>query len=133
MSITFEKALGMNTTALKLRAERASVISSNLANMDTPNYKARDINFHDAMKAKMGEGLTQTMRSTHRGHMDFNSNSMGAGHFYRVPTQPSIDGNTVEENTEHAEFMKNSLEFQVAFTLLNSKFKGMRKAIKGDG
>jgi flagellar basal-body rod protein FlgB len=51
---------------------------------------------------------------------------------YRVPSQPSIDGNSVEEHVEHAEFMKNSLDFQVAFTLLNSSFKGLSKALRGE-
>lgn len=133
MAITFEKALGINEATLKLRAERASVLSSNLANQDTPNYKARDIDFKDALKAQMGEGMKQPMSSTQEGHFNFSQAGFStADRLYRVPIQPSIDGNTVEEDIEHAEFMKNSLEFQVAFTFLNSKFKGLTKAIKGE-
>ena len=133
MAISFANAMGLSESALRLRSERASVLSNNLANIDTPNYKARDINFEEALKAKMGEGLDRPMKATQQGH--FNMSGPGfsmAEHYYRTPMQPSIDGNTVEENIEHAEYMKNSLEFQVAFTLLSSKFKGMTKAIKGE-
>lgn len=133
MAITFEKALGMNEAALRLRSEKASVLSNNLANMDTPNYKARDIDFHAALKSQMGQSLSRPMSSTQRGHFQtFEGDASQAERLYRSPMQPSIDGNTVEEDIEHAEFMKNSLEFQVAFTFLNSKFRGLTKAIKGE-
>jgi flagellar basal-body rod protein FlgB len=133
VAISFEKALGMNEAALKLRGERASIISSNLVNADTPNYQARDINFHEALKQKMGTGNAGHLRTTNTRHQGFGDGiNTKSEHYFRTPTQPSIDGNTVEENIEHAEFMKNSLEFQVAFTFLNSKFKGLTKAIKGE-
>ncbi len=135
MAITFDSALGMSEAALRLRVARAGVLSSNLANADTPNYKARDINFQEALAAKMGGSTNSAMRSTHSQHMSMTSDESGLGSddfYYRVPSQPSIDGNTVEENKEHAEFMKNNMEFQSAFTFLNSKFKGLTKAIRGD-
>ncbi len=135
MAISFDSALGMNEAALRLRVARAGVLSSNLANADTPNYKARDINFQEALASKMGQSSSTSMRATHGNHMDVGSASSGLSSedfYYRVPTQPSIDGNTVEENKEHAEFMKNNMEFQAAFTFLNSKFKGLQKAIRGD-
>lgn len=137
MAISFDKALGIQEAALKLRVARASVLSSNLANADTPNYKARDINFQEALAAKMS-GLSSrqsdsAMRGTRVGHLDTDTLSgQEPEYFYRVPSQPSIDGNTVEENIEHAEFMKNGMEFQIAFTFLNSTFKGLTKAIKGE-
>lgn len=135
MAISFANAMGLSESAMKLRAERASVLSNNLANIDTPNYKARDINFEEALNLQMGDGLSKPMKSTHQGHFNMSQGGGAAGmseRYYRAPMQPSIDGNTVEENIEHAEYMKNSLEFQVAFTLLSSKFKGLTKAIKGE-
>ncbi len=132
MAISFDKALGMQEAALKLRVERAGVLSSNLANTDTPNYKARDINFQEALSSQMDGNSIGRMRATNSGHIDHSSGGRPDHEFYyRTPTQPSIDGNTVEENTEHAEFMKNNMEFQAAFTFLNSRFKGMTKAITG--
>ncbi len=134
MTISFENALGTYEVALKLRSDRASVLSSNLANADTPNYKARDFNFHQALKSQtdnMSDRVNLT--KTSNGHMNFSSAERGlADRLYRIPNQPAIDGNTVEEQVEHAEFMKNSLEFQTAFTMLNGRFKGLTKAITGE-
>lgn len=133
MSISFEKALGMRETALTLRAQKASVLSSNLANADTPNYKARDFNFSEALKSSVSSNHSSNLQITRKGHIDTTQSSMGLNHLnYRTPSQPSTDGNTVEEQIEHAEFMKNNLEFQAAFTMLNSSFKGLRKAITGE-
>lgn len=132
MAISFDKAFGLHEAALKLRVERAGVLSSNLANADTPGYKARDINFQEALAAQMN-GKSGRMQATHNGHVDMSNGGRPAHEYiYRTPTQPSIDGNTVEENVEHAEFMKNNMEFQAAFQLLNSKFKGLSKAIRGE-
>ncbi len=134
MTINFNNALGSYEAALKLRTQRAEVLSSNLANADTPNYKARDFDFHKALAAQTSKSAVKGgLHATHLSH--FNSNINGAANVeleYRIPTQPSVDGNTVDEHKEHAEFMSNSLEFQVAFTLLNSRFKGLTSAIRGD-
>ena len=134
MAISFQNALGIYESALRIRAERAGVLSGNLANVNTPNYKARDIDFQAALKTQMNDsGRGVQLRSTHRGHIDFSQTaSIGSEHLYRLPSQPSIDGNTVEEQVEHAEFMKNNLEFQASFTFLNSRFKGLTKAITGE-
>lgn len=131
MAISFQNAIGMREHAFTLRAERASVLSSNLANVDTPNYKARDIDFQSELKRRMGGSDIQHGRMTHSAHMSLDGGASDTDQMYRIPSQPSIDGNSVEAHVEHAEFMKNSLEFQVAFTLLNSGFKGMTKALTG--
>jgi flagellar basal-body rod protein FlgB len=133
MAIGIEKALGMREQALRLRSERANVLSSNLANADTPNYKARDIDFRAEMQARMGKADAAMVRTTNARHMSISGDDqVGFTKLYRTPGQPSIDGNTVEEHVEHAEFMKNSLEFQVAFTMLNSSIKGLTKAFRGE-
>jgi len=133
MAISLENALGMREQALRLRSERANILSSNLANADTPNYKARDIDFRAEMQARMGRADFAMMKQTSARHIQLStSGDAGYSKLYRTPGQPSIDGNTVEEHVEHAEFMKNSLEFQVAFTMLNSSFKGLSKAIRGE-
>lgn len=132
MAINFDQALGAREHAMRLRADRASVLSSNLANVDTPNYKARDIDFHSELKMRMGNNDMRSATRTHGAHLDLHGvDGGGYDKLYRVPSQPSIDGNSVEEHVEHAEFMKNSLEFQVAFTMLNSSFKGLKKALSG--
>lgn len=132
MAISFQNALGNREHALMIRAERAAVLSSNLANVDTPNYKARDINFHSELNKRMSGSGAFKAKLSHASHMSIGEGSNMSDALYRTPGQPSIDGNSVEEHVEHAEFMKNSLEFQVAFTMLNSGFKGLRKAIRGE-
>jgi len=133
MAISFEKAIGLPEAALKLRADRAGVISSNLANADTPGYKARDLDFHQAFAAQTQGKSSHRMAATQEGHIGFSSNPQAMRELsYRTPHQPSVDGNTVEENIEHAEFMKNDLEFQIAFTMLNGSIKGLSKAIRGE-
>ncbi|WP_341938708.1 flagellar basal body rod protein FlgB [Marinimicrobium sp. C2-29] len=133
MAISFDSALGNHEAAFKLRAQRAELLAENMANVDTPNYKAKDLNFRQALARETGEGSQFGMATTHQGHLatDHGSETGHPDVQYRVPNQPSIDGNTVEEQIEHAEYMKNALDFQASFTFLNSKFKGLNTALRG--
>jgi len=132
MSISFSSALGIHESAFKLRAQRAEVLADNMANVDTPNYKAKDIDFRAALARETGEGgfgmASTNARHIRAGESDMENPDMQ----YRVPHQPSIDGNTVEEQIEHAEFMKNSLDYQASFTFLNSRFQGLTSALRGE-
>ncbi len=134
MAINFEAALGIHESALKLRTKRAEVLANNLANADTPNYKARDLDFKALLKGQMqSSGTGITMAVTNEGHRQGNGLSGRDDNLlYRTPQQPSIDGNTVEEHVEHGEYMKNALAFQASFTFLNGKFKGLQTAIRGE-
>ena len=134
MAISFKEHTGLYESALTLRGQRAEVIAGNLANADTPNYKARDFDFQSALNANMASPAGGGhMRITHSMHYQIQGGSPVGGDLeYRTPTQPGIDGNTVEEQVEHAAYMENTLEFQAAFTLLNNRFKGLTAAIKGE-
>jgi flagellar basal-body rod protein FlgB len=134
MAINFDKALGVYESALRLRAQRAELLSSNLVNVDTPNYKARDFDFHSALASAVGSQHTaSSINQTQSQHLDNSSGLAGVNSLsYRTPTQPSIDGNTVDEHLEHAEFMANNLEFQTSFTLLNGRFRSLLTAIRGE-
>ncbi len=133
MSISFESALGIHESALRLRGQRAGVLANNLANIDTPNFKARDLDFKQILNQKVTESNTFNMQATNERHMAV---GLAFGEdpdmLYRTPQQPSIDGNTVEDQIEHAEYMKNALAFQASFQFLNSKFQGLKSAIRGD-
>jgi flagellar basal-body rod protein FlgB len=133
MAINFESALGIHQQALQVRGQRASVIANNLANADTPGYQARDVDFKAILsgQTELANGKS-TMRVTNAKHMAGQALSADTSLLYRTPQQPSIDGNTVEEQVEHAAFMENSLAFQASFTFLNSKFQGLLRAIKGE-
>lgn len=133
MGISFDRALGIHDDALRFRSQRASVLANNLANLDTPNFKARDMDFK-AVLAKANEPAnTIRLATTNDRHHQAEGLMHGDGdELYRVPTQPSIDGNTVEEHVEHAKHMENALQFQATFTFLNSKFKGLTSALRGE-
>jgi len=133
MSISFDSALGIHETALRLRGQRAGILANNLANIDTPNFKARDLDFKQILNQQTSGGDTFGMQMTNERHMSTDSVfGEDASLLYRTPQQPSIDGNTVEDQIEHAEYMKNSLAFQASFQFLNSKFQSLKTAIRGD-
>ncbi|WP_019531720.1 flagellar basal body rod protein FlgB [Dasania marina] len=135
MAISFSNALGVHEAALGLRTKRAEVLASNLTNVDTPNYKARDIDFKSALKSQLAmTGNAASMKATNSKHFGV---AQGQGVTaldlkYRVPLQPSLDGNTVDEQSEMSRFAKNTMDFQASFQFLNGKFKGLSKAIKGE-
>ena len=124
------KALQHHEQALKLRALRNQVLSSNIANADTPNYKARDIDFKAALSAAKGDA--STLRTTHDRHVrSFSTNPMGAEMLYRLPMQSSLDGNTVETDVEQAQFAENALQYRATLQFLDSQIKTLRFALKG--
>ena len=133
MPISFERVFSIHDDALMLRGQRATVLASNIANADTPHYKARDFNFADAL-AQAGKQVTPavTLASTHRNHIGSNSTGSGPELMYRVPLHPSLDGNSVDSHVEQAEFAQNALLYQTSFTFLNSKINGLVKALKGE-
>lgn len=132
MSISFESALGIHETALRLRGQRAGVLANNIANIDTPNFKARDLDFKTILNQADTENrlATQTPNEHHISTetVDDQNNEL----LYRTPQQASIDGNTVEDQIEHAEYMKNALAFQASFEFVSDEFKGLKSAIRGD-
>ncbi len=132
MSISFDKALGIHESALRVRGQRASILANNLANVDTPNYKAKDLDFKQALAQSGGAQRGFAVQVTNEKHFAGSGTGEDPNVLYRVPHQPSIDGNTVEDQIEHAEYMKNALAFQASFTFLNSKFKGLTSALRGD-
>jgi flagellar basal-body rod protein FlgB len=132
MAINFDKAFGIHQHTVGVRARRTEVLAGNIANADTPGYKARDINFKDALQnAKTRSGVF--LDRTHESHKFAQSFSMAkSGELYRVANQVDTgDGNTVDTEVERNLFMKNSLEYQASLDFLNSKISGLRKAIKG--
>lgn len=134
MAISFERALGIHEQAMTVRGRRSEVLASNLVNADTPNFKARDVDFKSALQGELAmQKGGVAMKGTRAGHYGI---GVGQGMkepelMYRIPNQPSIDGNTVEEQEEMARFAKNAMDFQASVHFLNGKFKGLKTAIKG--
>ncbi|MCH5633800.1 flagellar basal body rod protein FlgB [Pseudomonas syringae pv. syringae] len=137
MSISFEKSLGSAERALTYRSRRAEVLSNNIANADTPNFKARDLDFSAvlASQTKQGLGHPLSLRTTSLKHISANtstSDSYSNDLLYSMPNQPSLDQNTVDQQVEIAKYTENQIHFDAAFTRLNGAFKGLLKGLRGD-
>jgi len=136
MTISFSNALGIHEQALEVRVKRAEVLANNLANADTPGFKARDIDFKAVLGGQMDAqsmGKTLSMDTTNGKHLPHGTmQAADSSLLYRTPSQPSIDGNTVDTQQETAEFMKNTLQYQSSFQFLNGRFKGLTDAIRGE-
>lgn len=135
MSINFSKALGIHEDALLLRGKRTEVLANNLANVNTPGFKARDLDFRTLLQARLQEqSSTSHLQTSSARHLNglAGFDSLESMISYRVPTQRSADGNTVDEQQENALFARNALEHQASFEFLNRKFLGLMKALKGE-
>ena len=133
-----DSIFGIHEQALSVRKERQNIIANNLANADTPNFKARDLDWRKEMQAAQ-ESLSQNinrpdLKTTNSRHISgfAESTSTQAYLQYRQPTQPSLDGNTVEAHIEKAQFMENSMQYQATLEFMNGKISSIRGALKGE-
>lgn len=130
MSINFDSALGSHERVLYRLSERSGVLASNLANADTPGYKARDLDFKTALNGVRATQLAlSTDNSRHLQASD--AKSPGGELLYRVPNHAALDGNTVEVEMEQAAFAENSVRYQATLQFLRGRFQQMRTALGG--
>ena len=126
----FDNIFGIHEQALLLHGQRVGILAANLANADTPNYKARDIDF-SAVLAHTDEAPLP-LRATQEAHFTFNADAAPAAELkYRNPYQASLDGNTVEMPVEQAAFSENNVRYQASLTFINLKIAQMQLAIAG--
>jgi flagellar basal-body rod protein FlgB len=127
-----------NESALNLREKRQTVLASNIANADTPNYKARDFDFSSAMKAaveKASPTAAGTMKTTAARHFatgpaDGTTLADGTPLQYRGVVQGAVDGNTVDMDVERNQFADNAVRYEASLTMINSQIKGMMNALQ---
>jgi flagellar basal-body rod protein FlgB len=132
MAFNLDSYLGVHPDALKLQSKRTEVIANNLANSDTPGYKARDIDFRAAMASAGSADATVKLATTNAGHLSIDpTTDASAGLKYRTPLAPSLDGNTVDAQQEQAAFADNTVRYQATLTFLSARFKGLMTAITG--
>ncbi len=111
---SLDNVFGIHATALKLREQRMAILGSNIANASTPGYKARDLEFTQALQlAERGQSPEMAMR-------------------YRIPLQPSLDGNTVELATEQTAFAENALAYRSSLSFLQGRIGTLSRALKGE-
>jgi len=120
-------------SSLNLRAKRAEVIASNIANADTPGYKAVDFDFAQALKAQAaGQQGGLSLQRTDAAHLPAVASQVAGGELqYRSAVQRSIDGNTVDMDIERSAFTDNALKYQSTLTFLGRRISGLMDAIKG--
>ncbi len=128
-ALGFKNSLGIHPQAMQLRATRAEILANNLANSDTPHFKARDINFNAVLQGESQRSLKMnvTHESHQRGAVDTESELL-----YRNPYQPAIDGNTVDSQMEQSFYTDNALRYNASFEFLNGKFRGLKGALRGE-
>ena len=128
-----QQILDFQTTALKLRAERQNVLASNIANADTPNFKARDFDFRAALESATGSAAAAAMTPavTDPNHMSPKGTPASTLLRYRVPQQMSIDGNSVELDSETAQISANAVRYEASLRFLNGQIKTILSAIQG--
>ena len=138
MSTSIDNYLGVPAQALVIESRRTELLGANLANVDTPNFKARDLDFKTALaNAADPAAGNLALRETHSTHQSATALPAVAGGSsdsalrYRVPLAPSLDGNTVDEQLEQAAFAENSVRYQATLTLLNTRLRSLMSAITG--
>ena len=115
--------------ALNLRSKRNEILASNIVNSATPNFKARDIDFNQALQARMDVGPVNVSNER---HFKFYTGSGDEAAQFRQSINPSVDGNTVELHVEQMQFFENVMRYQTSLEFLNRKFSGLMSAIKGE-
>ncbi|MGA2187399.1 MAG: flagellar basal body rod protein FlgB [Steroidobacteraceae bacterium] len=127
----FDNIFGIHEQALLLHGQRLSVLAGNIANVDTPNYKARDIDFAAVLGNSDGDTpLPVTL--TDGAHIAVSDGELPAGELkYRNPYQASLDGNTVEMPVEQAAFAENNVRYQASLQFINSQISLLQFAIAG--
>ena len=135
MPLSLDAYLGVQQDALKVQSKRMEVLAKNLANVDTPNYKAQDIDFKTALAQAGAPGAALPLATTTSNQI---GNSATSGDIdtsgalkYRVPLAPSLDGNTVDAQMEQAAFADNTVRYQATLTFLTGSLKDLMTAITG--
>ena len=123
-----DQAFSLNEKSLNVRAQRMEVLSRNIANADTPHFKAQDIDFKSVMKSA-SEGAVVT---TNAKHITEAPDQTSDGLKYRIPFNVSFDGNTVELPVEQAKFGQYAADYQTTLSILENRISGIRKALRGD-
>ena len=123
-----DNALGVHAQALGLRSKRMEVLARNIANADTPHYKAKDIDFRSVLKQTREDALQTTSNM----HMGLPMEESPGGEKYRIPFNASFDGNTVELNVEQAKFGQIAADYQATLNILENRVSGIRRALRGD-
>jgi len=130
--MNLDKIFGIHAQAAQLRSYRGEILAQNIANAETPGYKARDIDFGSLLKKINEAGSANMAASGKQGEVFPSRTQLNNEMLYRMPMQPSLDGNTVDMDIEKAEFSRNAIGYQASMNFLNDEIKGILTALKGE-
>lgn len=115
---SLDPLFGIHAESLRLRSQQLDTIAGNLANADTPGFKAKDVDF----QAVLEQASTQNALTT----------SAEPTLTLRTPLQPSLDGNTVDVPTEQAAFAQSALKYQASLSFVEARVRALMTAITGE-
>jgi len=131
MANIIDNYLAPHANALNVRSQRARLLADNLANADTPNYKAKDIDFRSALQqASQKNGFRP--ETTHQAHIPLQSGPASGTVQYRIPLQASLDGNTVDPEVENGKFADNAVRYQASLEFLNKRISGLIRTLRDE-
>ena len=134
MAGRLDDALSFHENALRLRSQRQQVLASNIANADTPNYKARDLDFGKAMQSALSharQSPATPLATTQAAHLSPALAAQDPNLFLRKPTQNNLDGNTVDMDVERNAFAENAMRYEAGVTLAHDEIKGLLSVLQG--
>ncbi|MCB1740479.1 MAG: flagellar basal body rod protein FlgB [Gammaproteobacteria bacterium] len=138
MSGPIDSLFGIHARAMQARAQRGELIANNIANADTPNYKARDVDFESVLRQSSGAAGPGALRTTNVQHLDSSGSSAEdaalarASLKFRTATQPSLDGNTVDMQREQAAFAENNVRYLASLQFLNNRITSVVRVLRGE-
>lgn len=133
MPSALDKTFGLPAKGLQVFAERNKLIASNIANADTPNYRAKDVDFRDVMTTVVTSSQGTSMSRSHPNHIGISQRDhFEAHHSFRTGHQQSADGNTVDTQMEKVAFAENSVRYQASLDFLNGRIRSIISAIRGE-
>ncbi|MCS5711447.1 flagellar basal body rod protein FlgB [Candidatus Berkiella aquae] len=129
--MNIDNLFGIHENALNLRIKRAEVLASNLANADTPGYKAKDMDFNDVLK-DISSNQSKGMMTTNPAHIANSTYNADVPLMYREPLQTSLDGNTVDTQIESAKLAENNMRLLASLRIMDMKIKSFTTALRGE-
>ncbi len=134
MAGKLDEVFAFHENALRLRGQRQQLLASNIANADTPNYKAKDLDFGKAMQSALSQGRTASqvaLAQTNSGHLSAELSAQLPNTFMRKPTQNNLDGNTVDMDVERNNFVENSMHYEADVNFTQNEIKGLLAVLQG--
>jgi flagellar basal-body rod protein FlgB len=129
MKLGFSDSLGIHEQALKVWTDRTRLLATNIANADTPGFLAKDMDFRAVLSKATGSFGPLGLATSDAGHLQATGTSAGVR--YRIPSQPSLDGNSVDLQQEQGAFAENAVHYQATLQFIQNRIRSLQQAITG--